>query len=96
MSKHHDDTKKGKKALQIKKNKEQQQIFNIFRLRRLEADRIKKEEEARKVKPTETSDDMPWGDKVATIKNRLTGKKRVSRERWNRFAGTEGGGGRGL
>lgn len=96
MSHHHDDKKKAKKALQLKKNRQQFEIFSIFRQRREEAARIKAQEEARASKPAEVSNDHAWGDKVSTVRNRLTDKKRVSRERWNRFAGTGGEGGRGL
>jgi hypothetical protein len=96
VSHHHEHGKKLKKALQLKKNRFQQEIFNILRLRRAEEERVKKNEEKLSPKPAEKSDGHEWGDKVATIRNRLTDKKRVSRERWNRFAGTEGGGGRGL
>ena len=30
------------------------------------------------------------------IRDKNTGRERMAKERWNRFAGTEGGGGRGL
>jgi hypothetical protein len=97
VSHHHDDKKKTKKALQLKKNRLHFEIFNVFRQQREEAERLRqKEEEARAGKSTEISSENAWGDKVAVVRNRLTDKKRVSRERWNRFAGTEGGGGRGL
>ena len=36
-----------------------------------------------------------WSDKVGFVRNRLNRKKRKSKDRWNRFAGTSGGGGRG-
>lgn len=36
-----------------------------------------------------------WSAKTQEIRDRLTGKKRHARERWNRFAGTSGGGGMG-
>ncbi len=35
-----------------------------------------------------------WSVKVATIRNRLSDKKRTSDERWNRFSASEEGGGR--
>lgn len=95
----HDDKKKRKKALQLKKNRELQEIFNIFRLRRLEDSRVKKQDESRKAKPVEKSggeDEKGWGDKVAVVRNRITDRKRTSRERWNRFSGTESAGARGL
>jgi hypothetical protein len=41
-------------------------------------------------------EEVVWSEKVAFVRNRITGKKRASKERWNRFAGTSGGGGRGL
>lgn len=41
-------------------------------------------------------EEVVWSEKVAFVRNRITGKKRASEERWNRFAGTSGGGGRGL
>jgi hypothetical protein len=40
-------------------------------------------------------EEVVWSAKVDTVRNRLTGKKRASADRWNRFAGTSGGGGRG-
>lgn len=36
-----------------------------------------------------------WSAKVGEVRNRVTGKKRAALDRWNRFAGTSGGGGRG-
>ena len=47
-------------------------------------------------KKEEKKNDTEWSDKVSKVRNRLTGKKRESKERWNRFAGTSDGGGRGL
>ncbi len=35
-------------------------------------------------------------EKVAYYRNKVTGHKREANDRWNRFAGTDGGGGRGL
>ena len=43
------------------------------------------------------SDGKPvWSAKLQMIENKLTGKKRAADSKWNRFAGTAGGGGRGL
>lgn len=36
-----------------------------------------------------------WSVQVSSIRNLLNNKRRVSTDRWNRFAGTEDGGGRG-
>lgn len=94
MSHKHESKKEKKKAL-IKKNRFQQEIFNALRLRRAEEDRVKDLDDAVKPKPAQVSEEA-WGDKVSTIRNRLTGKKRMSKERWNRFSGTGDAGGRGL
>jgi hypothetical protein len=96
VSHHHESKKKLKKALQFKKNRMLQEIFNLLRIRRAEEERVKQQEEDKKPKSFEKGDDHEWGDKVSVVRNRLTDKKRVSRERWNRFAGTASGGGRGL
>lgn len=99
VSHHKDDKKKNKKLFQLKKNRDHFEIFNLLRLRRVEEERVQKQEEAleaQRGEPAEDSRSEEVADKMATIRNRLTDKKRHSRERWNRFAGTSGGGGRGL
>lgn len=89
---------KEKKKEQQKKNKRNQEIFNLLRLRRQEAERVENEANSRKPsRDSSADDDDPlWSEKVSTIRNKLTGKKRTSKDRWNRFAGTDGGGGMGL
>ena len=91
------DKKEKKKAL-LKKNRRLYEIFNVMRLQRDEAERVHEMDEARPApKKTDTrSDKDELGDKVASIRNRLTNQRRVSRERWNRFAATGDSGGRGL
>ena len=90
-------SKKQKKKILDKKNKRHQQIFQAMRLRRAEAARMKGLEASLKLKKTsQAKPSGEWSDKTATIRNRLTGKKRESKERWNRFAGTSDAGGRGL
>jgi hypothetical protein len=94
----HDPKKEKKKALQ-KKNLKDQQIFEAMRLRDLDAERVEELEKAQRQRPAgkeSKKDELLWSEKVNTLRNRLTGQKRDSKERWNRFAGTEGGGGRGL
>jgi uncharacterized membrane protein YcjF (UPF0283 family) len=39
--------------------------------------------------------EAPWTARTREITNRLNGHKRNSNDLWNRFAGTESGGGRG-
>jgi hypothetical protein len=96
-------SRSAKKKIQRKKNKYQLMIYEMVRLRRDEAQRIEGEERQRNERKKQTSlseakkeDDLVWSAKVGEVRNRLTDKKRASKERWNRFAGTEGGGGRGL
>lgn len=90
-----------KKKIQRKKNRYQQMIYEMVRLRREEDARIQEAEKERHAKKTlaaeaKSEDELVWSAKVGEVRNRLTDKKRASKERWNRFAGTESGGGRGL
>lgn len=57
-----------------------------------ELDVEKSREYARKKKKEE---EVVWSAKIGSVRNRLTNKRRESEERWNRFAGTSDGGGRG-
>lgn len=95
-------SKKDKKKLLNKKNRYHQQLFELLRLRRQEEERVhdleqegkpKRDSEGKKRKGDE---DPIWSEKVHTIRNRLNGRKRESKERWNRFAGTGSAGARGL
>jgi len=95
MSGHHHLTKKEAKAAQRKKNQFHERLFNMLRQRRAEEVRVKDLAKVQAPKKEEKSN-PEWSDKVSTVRNRLTGKKRESKERWNRFAGTSDGGGRGL
>lgn len=49
-------------------------------------------EDARRKKKKE---EVVWSAKIGSVRNRLTNKRRESQDRWNRFAGTSDGGGRG-
>jgi len=80
----------------FERNRLDAQLANLRRLRKAEAERIRALEEARRPKAVAGASADAVRDKVAVIRNRLTGKKRVSRERWNRFATTGDAGGRGL
>ena len=89
-------SKAAQKKLLNKKNRFQQEIFNALRLRRAEEDRIRQEGSKKAPKPSEGKKEEAWSAKTMTIRNRLTDKKRVSKERWNRFSGTDAAGARGL
>jgi hypothetical protein len=102
MSDHH--SKKHKKQQQLAKNRHTQQINQNAEVhargRDLERER---EEELREASlasariAEKTSDGKPvWSAKMQMIRDKNTGRARMAKERWNRFAGTEGGGGRGL
>lgn len=95
MSPPPDDKKARKKAL-IAKTRKQQVMMDAFRQLREESDRLREEAAERMESGPAPVTQVAWGDKVAVIRNRLTDKKRASRERWNRFSGTGGEGGRGL
>jgi hypothetical protein len=47
-------------------------------------------------KPTNEVDDVVFSAKMQEVRNKLTGRKRMAKERWNRFAGTAAAGARGL
>jgi hypothetical protein len=88
--------RKQRRTEQLQKNRRDEELFNIMRLRQAEAKRVKALDDARWPTAAGTPAGDPAVDKVAVIRHRLTGKKRVSRERWNRFTATGDAGGRGL
>ena len=97
----HVDPKLKKKLIQAR-NRRNQLIFQFARVHQAEHRRITEEElEAltnRAPEPTrkqKEEQDQVWSEKVQKVRDRLTNKKRDARDRWNRFAGTEGGGGMG-
>lgn len=83
-----------KKREQQKKNRLSQQMFEIMRMRRADAERNR--DNAERMKPKrEEGKEQEWTDKVSKVRNRLTGKKRDAKDRWNRMAGTGDAGARG-
>lgn len=54
------------------------------------------ERERERLKKKQEEENPVWSAKTQAIRNRLTDRKRQAQDRWNRFAGTEGGGARGL
>ena len=93
---HHEHDKHEKKKKQREKNRRDWIIFQQAALQRDNVDigtpstRHDKPDKA-KAEPGAGK----WGDKLTTIRNRLDNSRRVSEDRWNRFAGTSDGGGRG-
>lgn len=96
-----DDPHTLKKALIRKRNKRNFIIQKMLEAKQQENERAEEDErlvsesfDKNYAVPGVIGDDAQA--KVAQFRNMVTGKKRASRERWNRFAGTSDGGGRGL
>lgn len=62
--------------------------------------RLDEEEEmrqaAKRANPDTEVDEVAWSAKMQEVRNKLTGRKRMAKERWNRFAATAAAGGKGL
>jgi len=86
-----------KKFLIWKRNKRDKLIREHLEELKREQERIEERKEEQSARPASVVKDAEiWSAKTQEIRNRLTGKKREAKDRWNRFAGTEGGGGKGL
>ena len=102
---HHAD-KKQKKLAQLLSNRRHQNIImneeEHARGRDLEKEREEELEEAARTSSRSTAlknkqgAEPVWSARMQAIRDRNTGRERMAKERWNRFAGTESGGGRGL
>lgn len=101
MSKH-SDHKKAKKLATLLKNKRVQAINlqeeQLERGRDLEKEREESVREAgrKSSRNANKPGNVVWSAKLQEIRDKNTGRARMAQERWNRFAGTESGGGRGL
>ena len=105
MSHSHHEAKKHKKLLAMFKNRHLQQIQQGTAVaeRNRELDREREEEmrdaaleSSRKAEKKSSQGTAVWSAKMQEIRDKNTGRKTMATERWNRFAGTESGGGRGL
>ena len=106
MSDRHEHDKKNKKLAQILKNRRIQRLLHAeedhARSRDLEKEReeeiVTSQLAASRSSAQKKKDaaEPVWSAKLQQIRDRNTGKMRDSKDRWNRFAGTESGGGRGL
>lgn len=103
--KHDKHAKKQKKLEQILKNRHIQIMFdqeNRGRARDLELEEEEKKKRevglssSRNAAKNAKQAEPVWSAKMQQIRDKNTGRARDAKERWNRFAGTEGGGGRGL
>lgn len=88
--------KKLKKKLLLERNKRQNIIFQHAEQHAKNVE-LAREEEQKRFDSLQTSaaasEEEIWSAKVQEVRNKLTGKKRAARDRWNRYAGTSGGGG---
>ncbi|MFZ4125256.1 MAG: hypothetical protein ACOYJ2_04200 [Rickettsiales bacterium] len=98
------DAKKLKKKLQNLKNRRHQMINQHAEQHGRERDLDLEREEELRDSAREASErgakdkknEPTWSARMQEVRNKLDGRKRQAEDRWNRFAGTEGGGGRGL
>ncbi|MES2984504.1 MAG: hypothetical protein V4735_04870 [Pseudomonadota bacterium] len=101
MSDHH--SKKVKKQQQLVKNRHAQMVNQNAEAHARGRDlEIEREEELREGAlasariAEKTSAGKPvWSEKMQMVLNKNTRRRTMATDRWNRFAGTEGGGGRG-
>jgi type IV secretory pathway TrbL component len=104
--KEHKEEKKLRKLAHLLKNRRTQAINlqeeTLARGRELEKEREEKVKEAGRSASSKSAfakrqEAQPaWSARMQEIRNKNTGRARMASERWNRFAGTEEGGGRGL
>ncbi len=92
--------KKIKKQITRARNRKTQIIVQHAKTHQAERDAALEAQEAAletQARAAESSDPGTevWSAKTQEIRNRLTNKKRKANDRWNRFAGTAGGGGMG-
>ncbi len=89
---HHEETKKEK---QRKKNRKAWELFLNFARLNDNVDVAAPESKPKLGNSALKKEAVPNSPKVMEIRNRLTNKREKAEERWNRFAGTADGGGRG-
>lgn len=102
----HSEEKKLRKIQQTLKNRRLQSINlqeeQLARGRDLEKEREKEinasvQKSSRAAAALSAKNAEPvWSARMQHIRDKNTGRHREAKERWNRFAGTESGGGRGL
>ena len=87
-----------KKIIQAR-NRRNQLIFQHARQHAAEHAQIveeaKEARERRSKDEDEKGEEVVWSAKLQEIRDKNTKKKRMAKDRWNRFSGTSGGGGRG-
>lgn len=95
----HSHRKAAKKRFLWRRKARDLLMFRHQQAREREQERVEglEEERAPKRKPGSTIENAEiWSAKTQEIRDKLTGKKRMAEDRWNRFAGTGDAGGKGL
>ncbi|MBY0354185.1 MAG: hypothetical protein K2Q12_00470 [Rickettsiales bacterium] len=77
------------------RNRRNQLIFQHAEQHQQTVDATREAQNQAPPPPPEESDTPVWSARTQEVRNKLTGKKNMARDRWNRFAGTAGGGGMG-
>jgi hypothetical protein len=80
---------------QREKNKRHWLMFMISQQARLSVSIGAPERAMRNTSKTTKKEPKLWSEQLSSIRNRLDNSKRLADDRFNRFAGTEDGGGRG-
>jgi hypothetical protein len=88
------DKKLKKKLLQERNRK---QLLINQQARQHQEERERADEEDRRIRESlhaeaASPDGEVWSARVQEIRNRLNGKKRMARDRWNRYSGTSDAG----
>lgn len=95
---HHHLSKQEKKKKQREKNRKDWIFFRQAEELRENVDikaPTRTDKPAERVPSKSEEKEKLWSSKLSSIRNRLDNSKRLSDDRWNRFAGTTDGGGRG-
>ena len=77
------------------RNKRNWMIFQHAELHREQVDIGAPEIKAKQSEKNNKEEDKLWSAKLVSIRNRVDNSRRTADDRWNRFAGTSDGGGRG-
>ncbi len=91
MSRQEEDKKKKIRE----RNKRNWMIFQHAALHREQVDIGAPEIQGKIADKAVKEDEKLWSAQLVSIRNRLDNSRRVADDRWNRFAGTSDGGGRG-
>lgn len=104
MSSHSEDKATKKKLLRAKNRKQfiinkhleaQEENRNLAREREEEMREAAKQASRSETVSRDADGNPVWSAKMQEMRNKVNGKKRMAKDRWNRFAGTSGAGGMG-